>query len=117
MVFGCEKGVEDGAVFVDSDLVSNGFMINALAVPATFVSARCKSDAGNQTINVKIGASVMFSIPCVNSINYAAADGTAGFIGAAHMASTAFASNAELSMIDAASGSTKDIKLFIVATY
>jgi len=92
-------------------------MINALAVPATFVSARCKSDAGNQTINVKIGASVMFSIPCVNSINYAVAGGTAGFIDAAHMASTAFASNAELSMSDVASGSTNDIKLVIVATY
>ena len=112
---GYEIGSENASTaLVTADLTSHSFVINN-AVPKTLTEASCTTDAGSQSITVAIGATPLFTITCVafNAFNAAVTDGTAGYINASSMTSTAIAAHAQVDLSGNANGLTKNLKLYL----
>jgi hypothetical protein len=113
-----EVGAENGSSpLVTADLTGHAFIVNG-ANAKTLTEASCVSDAGDQPVTVKIGATTLFTIHCVaaGSYNASTTDGTTGYISAAGMASTTVGAHAMLDLSGTANTTTKDIKLHIYGT-
>ena len=116
-VIGYEAGSENGSVLATADLTGHAITVND-ANAKTLVEASCISDAGDQTVTVKIGATTLFSIHCVAPGSYSASttNGTTGYIIAASMGSTAVGAHAQLDLSGTANSTTKDVKLHAYGT-
>jgi hypothetical protein len=113
-LLGYEVGAENASVaLVTSDITSHSAFIND-TYAKTLTEASCTSDAGNQAITVKIGATTMFSLTCVPYGSYAhSGNNSTGYIAAANMTNTAVAAGAQFDISGTANSTTKDIKLQI----
>lgn len=117
-VAGYEVGAENAAAaLATADLTNHGFAINS-ASAKTLTEASCISDAGDQTVVVKVGATTKLTIHCVAPASYSRAtvDGSTGYLDAAHITDTAIAAGAMLDLSGTANGTTKDVKLHIYGT-
>jgi hypothetical protein len=83
--FNYEVGSETGAPLATADLTRHGFARNVYTVGLTLMSATCERDCGSQVVTVKNGATSLFTITGVYSINYSTTDGSTGYITAASM--------------------------------
>ena len=113
-----EVGAESAAAaFTTADLTAHAIHVND-ANAKTLVEASCISDAGSQQVTVKVGSTTLFSITCVapGSYSRSTTDGSAGYIIAASMGSTAVSSGAQLDLSGTANGTTKDVKLHAYGT-
>jgi hypothetical protein len=112
-IAGYEVGTENGIALVTGDLTSHGILNNDLNTK-TLTEIMCLSDAGSQTVLVKIngGANVMTMV-CVNPINYGTTDGTTGYAVAGNMTTSTITSHQQLDLSGTANTTTKNIKLQI----
>jgi hypothetical protein len=116
--FGYEVGSENAsAAFATADLTNHSILIND-SNAKTLTEASCITDAGSQTVTVKIGSTTLFSITCVafGSYSRSTTDGSTGYIIAASMGSTALTAGAQVDLSGTANGTTKDIKLHAWST-
>jgi hypothetical protein len=117
-VGGYEVGSENAsAAFATGDLSAHGFAIND-GNAKTLTEASCVSDAGSQSVTVKIGGTTLFTITCVPAASYSRSttNGSTGYAVAASMGSTAVGAGAQLDLSGTANVTTKDIKLHIYGT-
>ena len=107
-------GTGGSGVLVDADITAVGFYIND-AVAKTLVEASCVSDAGDQTVTVKIGATTLFAIHCLAAASYSRSttNGTTGYIIAASMTNTAVAAGALLDLSGTANTTTKNVTIHL----
>jgi len=79
----------------------------------TLTEATCYSDAGSQTITLKVGSTTLFSITCVVTPNRTVTDGSAGYIVTGSMAVSTVAPGASVDQSGTANGTTKNVTLTI----
>jgi hypothetical protein len=116
---GYEIGSENASSpIATADLTSHSFVINTGA-PKKLTEASCTTDAGSQTVTVKIGVTTLFSITCVPFSGYSASvsDGTTGYLSASSMNSTEVAAHAQLDLSGTANGATRNLKLYIYGAF
>lgn len=116
---GYEIGSENASTAIATpDLTSHSFLINDGA-PKTLTEVSCVTDAGSQRVTVKTGTTTLFTITCVAFGSYTAAvtDGTAGYLNAAAMDSTAISAHAQLDLSGTANGATKNLKLHLYGAF
>ena len=117
-VIAYEVGAENAtAALVTADFTSHAIGVND-GNAKTLTEASCISDAGSQSVTVKVGATTLFSITCAAPGAYSrgTTDGSTGYIVAASMGSTAVAAGAQLDLSGTANGTTKDVKLHAYGT-
>lgn len=108
-------GADDAAAALTTTNLTNPSFFISDSTLHTLSEASCVSDAGDQTIVIKIGATTYITMHCVAPGSYSTAttDGTTGYIIAASMTTTAIAAHARLDLSGTANATTKAIKLFI----
>jgi hypothetical protein len=114
-VAGYEVGGENAAAaLVTADLTNHAFAVND-ASAKVLTEASCVSDAGDQTVVVKVSSTTKLTIHCVAPASYSRSttDGTTGYLNAAHITDTAIAVGAMLDLSGTANTTTKDLKLHI----